>query len=112
MTDKPKTYWTYRGNFIPRLLQVEAIVLWPFVLFRAEKPRIQTIAHEFIHMEQIERDGAFVFYLTYIFEYLKGLFEFKDHYRAYRNISYEIEAFTRQSEFALELQEKFPEHYS
>jgi hypothetical protein len=48
-----------------------------------------------IHVRQIRASGWFYFYLLYAFEYLRNRFTMK-HYEAYRNISFEIEAFDMQ----------------
>lgn len=112
MDQRLRYVWTFQGNFIPRLLKADAIVLWPFVLFADEKPRLETVAHEFIHMKQIWRDTAVKFYLWYAIEYIVGRLDGKSHYESYRQISYELEAFSKQKEFAEELLKTDPDHYS
>lgn len=107
-----KQNWCFYGNFIPRLLGVQAIVLWPFVLFAQRNPSTEIIAHEFIHMDQIRKNGVIKFYLWYFIEYVIGRLDGKRHYDAYRDISFEVEAFQNQKAFAKVLREKFPDHYA
>lgn len=57
----------------------------------------RVIIHELCHIQQIKRDGALKFYSVYIYEYLKNLIKFKNHYEAYINISYEKEAYNAES---------------
>ena len=74
-------------------LWVDGITLWPFVLVRRPNPPIFLINHERIHLRQQLELGLILFYLWYLFEYIYRHFQYKDHYRAYRNISFEREAF-------------------
>ncbi|KAB7731208.1 hypothetical protein F5984_10415 [Rudanella paleaurantiibacter] len=74
-------------------LWVDGLTLWPFVLVRRPNPRPVLINHERIHLRQQLELGLVVFYLWYLFEYLYRLFQYGDHYTAYRNISFEREAF-------------------
>lgn len=49
--------------------------------------------HEQVHLKQIKREGVFRFYTRYLLEYFKGRKNGLTHYQAYRNISYEREAY-------------------
>ena len=75
------------------LFDINAIVLFPFVLYRDKKPSSTIIAHEEVHLKQIRDAGAVKFYARYLYEYYKGRRQGLSHYEAYRNISYEIEAY-------------------
>ncbi|MBP1676845.1 MAG: hypothetical protein H6Q20_1404 [Bacteroidetes bacterium] len=55
----------------------------------------EVINHEKIHTAQIIELGFIFFYLFYIVEWLVRLIRFKN--RAYRNISFEREAYTNQT---------------
>ncbi|MCB0515783.1 MAG: hypothetical protein R2798_10665 [Chitinophagales bacterium] len=76
-----------------------AIALYPFI-FVKNKTQIQDaelMRHERIHLrQQIELLLVF-FYLWYAIEYLVRLCQYRQHYAAYRNISFEREAYTCQS---------------
>lgn len=74
-------------------LKINAIVLYPFVLYCDPEPDAKIISHEQVHLDQIKRDGVLKFYSKYLWEYLKGRKRGLSHYEAYRNISYEEEAF-------------------
>lgn len=87
-----------KNSLIARILKVEAIVLFPLVLFAAKEPEETLINHELIHVKQIKRDGFFYFYFRYIKEYLQHRLMKKSHYEAYRLISYEREAYDNQVE--------------
>lgn len=74
-------------------LKINAIVLYPFVLYCDPEPDQKIISHEQVHLDQIKQDGVLKFYSKYLWEYLKGRKNGLSHYEAYRNISYEREAF-------------------
>lgn len=112
MEARLRKVWAFKGSFIPKILKVDAIVLWPFVLFADKRPSLTTVAHEYIHIKQIWRDGAITFYFWYIIEYLVGRLDGLSHYAAYRQISYELEAFQNQEDFAIKLLEADPDHYA
>lgn len=78
-------------------LWVEGMTLWPFVLVRRPQPNRFLINHERIHLRQQLELGLVVFYVWYLLEYLYRRFQYRDHYLAYRNISFEREAFTNDS---------------
>lgn len=72
---------------------INAIVIYPFILYGDREPLESIIRHELVHIQQIKRDGVGKFYAKYLFEYLMGRKKGLTHYEAYRNISYEREAF-------------------
>lgn len=79
---------------LPRLLGVEAITLYPYVfcasLESATDPR--TIRHELVHVGQVKEFGWLRFYLSYLLYYAAERVKGENHYSAYWNIPYEIEA--------------------
>ncbi len=57
------------------------------------------INHERIHDAQ-QRELLYIpFYLLYLFEYLVRLIQFRNHDKAYRNISFEREAYANDKDF-------------
>jgi hypothetical protein len=84
---------------IPKILNVEAITLYPFVIFSQSKQKtsVITIQHEMIHVNQIRDRGFVTFYLSYLCYYLAGLIRYRSHWDAYRFIPYELDAFTYQA---------------
>lgn len=80
-----------------RIFKINAIVIFPFVLYQDKHPAESIIRHEAIHLRQIKDDGVMKFYLNYFYEYWSGRRKGLSHYEAYRNISYEKEAYDSQS---------------
>jgi hypothetical protein len=76
-----------------KTLKINAIVLYPFVLYCDRTPSEDIISHEQVHLDQIKRDGVIKFYAKYLREYIKGRRCGLSHYEAYRSICYEREAY-------------------
>lgn len=95
------------NSFIPKLLKVSAITLYPFIFFAKKKYNISNTLykHEMIHVEQIRAHGVLGFYGSYIIEYLKHRFNGNSHYGAYMAISWEKVAYKYQYQ-ALTKEEK------
>lgn len=85
------------NHIIPRLLKVGAITLYPWVLFAQKRPSNRLIKHELIHVYQVREKGWLRFYLSYLWEYLLGRLRGLSHDDAYHAISYEVEAYEKQS---------------
>lgn len=81
--------------------RVNAMALWPFVLFRNRvlrmDQRIQN--HERIHLRQQTELLLLPFYLWYFIEYWTAMFRngFK-HHAAYMSISFEKEAYAHEKD--------------
>lgn len=82
-------------HWIPRWLGVEAIVLYPWLLVAKARGQLSPalLAHEMTHYRQIRSLGIVRFYLRYLREYLAGRGRGLSHQEAYREISFEREAF-------------------
>lgn len=76
-----------------RVLKINAIVLYPFVLYCDPEPSEEITKHEEVHLNQIRRLGMLKFYWQYLWEYWQGRRRGLTHYQAYRNISFEREAY-------------------
>ena len=85
-----------RNVRILRWFGINGIVLWPFVLYADRNPDPIVMNHESIHLEQIRRTGVTGFYLKYLTEYFNGRKKGLSHDEAYRNISFEREAYLNQ----------------
>lgn len=93
-------------HWIPRQLLVDAITLYPWILFSGSKSdgRVQAVAirHEFIHVRQVIEKGWLLFYGTYILSWLwnsiRKIFGGLKGKTAYDVIPYEVEAYARQDE--------------
>lgn len=77
---------------------VSAIALFPFVLIKNEKDvhDFKLINHETIHIRQQLETFIVIFYLWYGFEYLIRWMITGSKMEAYRNISFEREAYANQ----------------
>ncbi len=76
------------------------MALWPFIILREKKLRAQSvfINHERIHLRQQAEFLLVFFYLWYGIEYLLRLLQYKNKNLAYRNISFEREAYANEKD--------------
>lgn len=74
--------------------------LWPFIFLREGSLRADgvLINHERIHLRQQQELLILPFYLLYISEWLLRSLLYLDSYRAYRNISFEREAYANEAD--------------
>lgn len=81
----------FRKNFI-------GIAIFPFIFLRDKnlKNNPTIMNHEKIHIIQQLELVVVVFYLWYIIEFLIRLILLKDQHKAYRNISFEKEAYANE----------------
>lgn len=76
-------------------MQPNGMALFPFILIKT-KPTPSLIYHERIHLRQQLEMGLLLFYLWYGVEYMIRYFQYKNHFRAYFNISFEREAYRNE----------------
>lgn len=76
------------------------ITLWPFIILRDNKSKqdLTFLNHEKIHLRQQAEFLVFPFYLWYIAEFLIRLMQYRSMHLAYRNISFEREAYTNEKD--------------
>ena len=79
--------------------QAKAILVYPYI-FTLESATEIDINHEMIHVMQIKREGFIKCRIKYMAEYLINLIKYRDTQKAYRNISYEIEAYENQHDLS------------
>lgn len=74
------------------------ITLYPFIFLRYKylKGDSALINHEKIHLKQQLELLIIFFYLFYFFEWIIKLFKYKNRYIAYRNLSFEREAYQNE----------------
>ena len=80
------------------------------ILFVRGNARIDevTINHERIHTAQIKEQLYAFFYLWYVIEWMIRLIRYRDSYKAYRNLSFEREAYANDDNFTyLETRKRF-----
>lgn len=77
------------------------MTLWPFVVLKHHSLKEDSVFlnHESIHLRQQAELLIVFFYLWYALEFLIRLIQFQDRYKAYRNISFEREAYQKESNF-------------
>ena len=87
------------NHWIPKLLKVNAIVLFQVVYYAMAKEKVsdRLRKHEQEHVRQQEAEGNIVFKVKYSLEFIGNLIKYRSFSKAYRNISYEMEA--RKAEF-------------
>lgn len=87
------------GHFVPNLFSlfgvVTGVTIYPFIFVRFAKNEI-LIRHESIHIEQQRETLIIGFFLIYLFDYLRGLIKYRNHYTAYWRIRFEQEAYRYQ----------------
>lgn len=76
------------------------LTVFPFVFlkYRRDKENLILINHERIHLRQQLEMFVIPFFIWYFFEYLIRLLQFRNKDLAYRNISFEREAYAHESE--------------
>lgn len=75
--------------------KISGITLFPFIFLRKKEDRRNKILinHEKIHLRQQLELLVIPFYIWYLSEYYIRYLKYKDHHKAYRNISFEREAY-------------------
>jgi hypothetical protein len=78
------------NSYITRLLHLDGLVLYPFVLLSTSSDETlpSVLKHEVTHVHQIERDGFCNFYFQYFIHMCAG---------SYANNIYEREAFSNEN---------------
>ena len=87
-------FWTKVFSFG----KAEAITIFPFIFLRRRNLKADSILlnHERIHLLQALELLILPFYVWYILEFGIRFIQFRDFDRAYRNISFEREAYGNQ----------------
>lgn len=82
------------------LHHIEAISLWPLIVLRhhALEQQKVIINHERIHLKQQLELLVIPFYILYIMEYIYYRLKAYSHDQAYRNISFEREAYRYEAD--------------
>jgi len=76
------------------------LTLYPFVFlkYKSDKENVVLLHHERIHIRQQIELLVIPFLVWYILEYLVRLIQFRDRNLAYRNISFEREAYQNEKD--------------
>lgn len=76
------------------------IALWPFIVVKNSYLKEDKVFmnHERIHLRQQIELLVLPFYLIYLLEYIVRLLQYRNSFEAYRNISFEREAYLREGD--------------
>lgn len=80
--------------------KINGITIFPFILLRRQQDRQNAVLinHEKIHIRQQVELLLVIFYIWYVVEYYLHYFKLKDRYLAYKNISFEREAYAMEDD--------------
>ncbi len=80
-------------------LHVNGMTLFPFILISNKELKKDPVFmnHEHIHLRQQLELLIVFFYLFYLLHYFFNRIKYKDHDKAYRNICFERESYTNES---------------
>lgn len=80
------------------LRRFDGVVLWPFIFLRRPdlKNNKEFMNHERVHLHQQKEMLVLLFYIWYAVEFFLRYLEFDNAYEAYRNISFEREAYSNE----------------
>lgn len=78
--------------------KAEAITIFPFIFLRGRNLKANSVLlnHEHIHLIQALELLILPFYIWYLVEFTIRFIQFRDFHNAYRNISFEREAFANE----------------
>lgn len=90
-----------------------AMALWPFIILKDKdlKKDVVIINHEKIHLAQQIECLVLPFYIIYFSEYLYNRTKGNNHDTAYRNISFEKEAYHNQHDMNYLIQRKWWQNF-
>jgi hypothetical protein len=79
---------------------VRGITLYPFVVLtdKRDKKNLVLLNHEKIHVRQQIEMLVLPFFLLYMLEFLIGYIKYKNWQNAYKNISFEREAYSNEKD--------------
>jgi len=84
-----ENHWLFK---LPYIKEYTAITLAPYILVR-DKIDEDTLFHENVHIQQIEKLGITRFYITYILWFVVNLLKYRNVIDAYSRIPFEEEAY-------------------
>lgn len=78
----------------------EGLTLWPVIILKHDnlKEDVVLINHERIHLKQQLELLILPFYVLYFLEWLVGIIKYNNMHLAYRNISFEREAYQNEED--------------
>lgn len=78
------------------------LTFYPFIFLKTASLKTNRVLlnHERIHLQQQLELLIVPFYIIYVLEFLRGLIRYKNRVEAYRNISFEREAYANEKDLA------------
>lgn len=82
------------NHWLPVFMHAEAVCIGRTIYYRGPKHSVWPALrkHEMKHVEQYEKYGLLGFLVIYLFWYTVGRLQGKDHWGAYKDIPFEVEA--------------------
>ena len=79
---------------------MRGITLFPFIILseKLDRHNLVLLNHEKIHIRQQMEMLVLPFFLLYITEFLLGYIKYKNWHQAYKNISFEREAYANEKD--------------
>lgn len=76
------------------------LTFWPFIILRNRLGKVdkELLNHEKIHIRQQLDLLVIPFFIWYALEYLYRFVQYRDRYKAYRNLSFEREAYKNEKD--------------
>jgi len=86
---------------VTRFVPYSAMAVYPFILLREKEMQNDPVLmhHEKIHHRQQLELLILPFYFFYLMNYLYQIIRLRNHYKAYKQIIFEREAFAMESDF-------------
>ena len=86
------------NHWLPKLLNINAIVLFQTIYYAMPQKKVSNRLrrHEEKHVEQQQEEGSLLFKIKYVYKFVVNYIRYREYWKAYRNISYEVGA--RQAE--------------
>lgn len=80
---------------VVKKMRVAGMALYPFIVVNHKNAvnDKMLIHHELIHIKQQQEMLVIFFYIAYLFNYIINLIKYRNHYRAYKSIVFEREAY-------------------
>lgn len=78
----------------------DGLTLWPIIILKENKLKNDAVLvnHERIHLRQQLELLIVFFYLWYVLEWCIGMLRYRNSVKAYRNISFEKEAYANEAD--------------
>ncbi len=88
-------------TIVTRFIPYSAMAVYPFIFIKQREMESDAVLihHEKIHHRQQLELLLVPFYLIYLINYLYNLLVFRNHYKAYKEIVFEREAFAMEHNF-------------